>query len=627
MRPDRYGRRSERGASNVRGPRGDEITRLDGNFDEPELAGLAAELSRAGASARDAAGGGGSGPSIVFAADLRARLLTELPQPTVTAAAAPLAARAVPTAEWVPTHRERTAPQPLAPRISRRSPTILPAPRWTAIGAAAVLLLSVIGFNSSLLRPEVLTAEAGVASAATLVRDDSASTLLPGTELRVGDIVRVATDGRATIVTGSSEARLAGGAEVRIDVVSADRIALDQIDGRVFYRIVIEPGTTYTVETAALEWTAIGTAFDVNRESADAGERVTLTAVQHSVRLSGPTLEATIEEGRQVVVLLGDEPDLTTGDVPEATFHDPWLIENARTDLALGHPLGILDRLDLALASQNPTARPSTGSPTPIASADVTPIATVDATAEPAPTPTPTPTPRPTAPPTPRPTPKPTPKPTPEPTPAPTPGLGSISLSAAACHGGVLLDWGQFGGDGFNHYLVLRSTSTTIPAVYPPQGGASGVDGTYTTELGKTDGFDPTADGGGTLRYRAVAFGAEDQPLAASVVRSVTTKPVKALGGLTIGQVGPSTSFGWGPYGGPAGCFSFYKLAYSAEDSTPSYLDGAQIAWAGSDQGAGSTTVDGMAPGTYWFRLQAIRATGLGKFVVAQTSVVQFTVQ
>jgi hypothetical protein len=190
----------------------------------------------------------------------------------------------------------------------------------------------------------------------------------------------------------------------------------------------------------------------------------------------------------------------------------------------------------------------------------------------------------------------------------------------------VVLDWGQFGGAGFNHYLVLRSTSATIPVAYPPQGGASSVDGTYTTEPGTTDGFDPTGDGGGTIRYRAIAFGAEDQPLAASVVRSVTTKPVKALSGMTIGQAGASTSFAWGPYGGPAGCFSFYKLAYSAEDSTPSYLEGASVAWAGSDQGAGSTSVDGLEPGVYWFRLQAIRATSLGKFVVAQTSVVQHTV-
>jgi len=619
MRPDRYGRRSERGPSKVRGPRGEEITRLDGSVDDPELAGLAEELSRAGIAARDAVGRGASGPSPAFTDDLRARLLGSLPQSSADGVPAPFAERTL--------RREvRTPPEPLAPRISRRSPTILPAPRWTALGVAAVLVLSFIGFNTRLFRPEAPTAEASVALAATLVRDGMASTLVPGTQLRVGDVVRVAADGRATIVIGASEARLSGGAEVRIDVVSADRIILDQIDGRVFHRVLTETGTTYTVETAALDWTASGTAFDVDRESASAGERVTLTAVQHDVRLSGPVLEATIEEGRQAVVLLGDDPDIATGDVPEAAFHDSWLIENARTDLALGHPLGILDRLDLAQASQVPTAPPSTLSPTPVASADVTPIPTVDPTPPSATASTPKPTPRPTAPRTPRPTPKPTPKPTPEPTPAPTPGLGSISLSATACHGGVVLDWGQFGGAGFNHYLVLRSTSATIPAAYPPQGGASSVDGTYTTEPGTTDGFDPTGDGGGTIRYRAIAYGAEDHPLAASVVRSVTTKPVKALGGLTIGQAGASTSFAWSQYGGPAGCFSFYKLAYSADDSTPSYLDGASVAWAGGDLGAGSASVDGLEPGVYWFRLQAIRATSLGKFVVAQTSVVQHTV-
>jgi hypothetical protein len=37
--------------------------------------------------------------------------------------------------------------------------------------------------------------------------------------------------------------------------------------------------------------------------------------------------------------------------------------------------------------------------------------------------------------------------------------------------------------------------------------------------------------------------------------------------------------------------------------------------------------VSGLPSGTiYWLRLQAIRATSLGKFVVAQTVPVQFTV-
>jgi len=62
------------------------------------------------------------------------------------------------------------------------------------------------------------------------------------------------------------------------------------------------------------------------------------------------------------------------------------------------------------------------------------------------------------------------------------------------------------------------------------------------------------------------------------------------------------------------------------EDSTPSYLDGSSIAWVGSEAAVGEAVVEGLPAGTYWFRLQAIRATELGKFVVAETAVVQATI-
>lgn len=191
----------------------------------------------------------------------------------------------------------------------------------------------------------------------------------------------------------------------------------------------------------------------------------------------------------------------------------------------------------------------------------------------------------------------------------------------------MLLDWEAFEGGGFHHYLVLRNASSTIPTTYPPQGGVRRVDRTYTTSRDTTDGFDRIRDGGGaTAHYRAIAFDGGDQALAASAVRSVTTIAVERLGALAIAADGSSTTFGWDPYAGEAGCYSTYKLAYSAEDSTPNYVGGAPVAWSGSEQSASTASVDGLAPGTYWFRLQAIRVTSLGNFVVAQTSVVRYTV-
>ncbi len=190
-----------------------------------------------------------------------------------------------------------------------------------------------------------------------------------------------------------------------------------------------------------------------------------------------------------------------------------------------------------------------------------------------------------------------------------------------------MLDWAASGDSGFDHYLVLRSTSATIPAAYRPRDGARVVAGTYTTERTKTDGFDRTGRGGATARYRAIAFDHANNALAASTVRTAKTKPFKRLGALTVDSSGSSTRFDWSPFVGPAGCYTAYELAYSATDSTPGYVESDSIAWAGTSKAVATALVDGLAPGRYWFRLQAVRATSLGTFVVAQTSVVRYEVR
>lgn len=201
-----------------------------------------------------------------------------------------------------------------------------------------------------------------------------------------------------------------------------------------------------------------------------------------------------------------------------------------------------------------------------------------------------------------------------------------LSFAASACPGGVVLDWAAFSGAGFDHYLVLRSLSATIPGAYPPQDGARVVGGTYTTDRSATDGFDPIDRRGGTVHYRAIAFDHGNHALAASSVESVKTKPVKRLGGLTITAAQSSTRFDWTPFDGQASCYTMYKLSFSAADSTPGYLEGGSVAWSGTRQDVGTALVEGFSPGTYWFRLEAIRATSLGAFVVAQTSVVRYRV-
>lgn len=244
------------------------------------------------------------------------------------------------------------------------------------------------------------------------------------------------------------------------------------------------------------------------------------------------------------------------------------------------------------------------------------------------PIPTLEPTPVPTAVPTVKPTVKPTAKP--DPTPVPTPVVGSLSLWPTTCNGGVVLSWSMYAGAGsFNHYTTLRSTSPEIPAAYPPSGGAVDPGTTYTTRVEKTSAYDIGVDAGVTYYYRAMAFNADDGVIAASSVASAMGKPVKALGGLGAAAVAEGTKLTWAPYGGSAACFDYYKLVYSETNPEPAYLEGDPYLAAISDQAAGSYTASAaeLVPGkTYYLRVQALRSTALGTFLVAQTDVTTYLV-
>jgi len=124
-----------------------------------------------------------------------------------------------------------------------------------------------------------------------------------------------------------------------------------------------------------------------------------------------------------------------------------------------------------------------------------------------------------------------------------------------------------------------------------------------------------------------MAFNADDQVIAASDIVSATPKPVKLLGGLEVTPDAGGTRLSWTPYGGPEWCFDFYKIVYSLTDETPSYLDGDPYLAALSDQGASTFVSPDLVSGkTYFIRVQALRGTELGGFVVAQTEVATYTV-
>jgi len=271
--------------------------------------------------------------------------------------------------------------------------------------------------------------------------------------------------------------------------------------------------------------------------------------------------------------------------------------------------------------SASPTPAPSLEpTPTEVPSPSATPKATV----APTPVPTPVPTAEPTSEPTPAPTPKPTPKPTAKRSPVP---VASLSLSATGCNGGVVLAWSPYAGPGFAAYATLRSTSSSIPAAYPPAGGAVKVATSFAENPEVTSGYDlPEATA--TFYYRTLALGPGGSVLGASPVVSTAAKPIKALGPLAVGPAAGGTSVAWTPYGGLSACFSYYKVVWSLEHAEPSYLAG-DPAVPVEVQGASSLvlTPDQLVPGqAYFVRVQAIRVTGTGKFVVAQSDVFTYEV-
>jgi hypothetical protein len=278
-------------------------------------------------------------------------------------------------------------------------------------------------------------------------------------------------------------------------------------------------------------------------------------------------------------------------------------------------------------------APPATATPAPSAAPETTLQPTsvpTDApteapTAEPTIAPTPAPTPEPTEQPTPKPTPRPTAKPSPKPTPVP---ILDMTLAATPCNGGVVLGWSPYAGPSFAVYATLRSTSAGIPASYPPAEGVTKVGTSLTENPAATSAFDASGTAGALYYYRTLALDGAGKVLGASPVTSAAAKPVKALGPMTLAPAAEGTSVTWTPYGGLASCFSYYKIVWSTEHAEPSYLAGdPAVPVEGQGSGVAVLGPEQLVPAqTYFVRVQAIRVTDTGKFVVAQSDVTSYEV-
>ena len=231
---------------------------------------------------------------------------------------------------------------------------------------------------------------------------------------------------------------------------------------------------------------------------------------------------------------------------------------------------------------------------------------------------------------TPRPTPLPTVQPsssaeatrTPVPTPTPTPDPTLMELEAVSCEGGVLLDWSASTNPDFHHYSTLRSPEREIAPDYPPVAPAVDWGDTYTTDRFVTAAVDASILPSSRLWfYRVMAYDARGLAIAASSVRGARLQEPADLGTLGVGA-GPDgvTRLSWSAYDGEPRCFSAYRILAGSGGASPDTF--AVV----TDQAASSVTTDALRPGVgYQFRVEAVRSTTLGSFVLGETEIVAFT--
>ena len=192
-----------------------------------------------------------------------------------------------------------------------------------------------------------------------------------------------------------------------------------------------------------------------------------------------------------------------------------------------------------------------------------------------------------------------------------------------------MLEWSAMSDAQFHHYTVLRSRSEEIEPDYPPVAPAVDWGETYATDPFVTAAVDASLIPNDTVwSYRAMAYDALDQPIAVSPVRQASLLPVVALGAVTIGAADDgATRLAWDAFVGTPGCFSWYAVVASRTDPSPNAIYGSESVATISSRATNELVTRALVSGaTYFVRVQAIRATPMGEFLVAQTEVGTYTV-
>ena len=229
---------------------------------------------------------------------------------------------------------------------------------------------------------------------------------------------------------------------------------------------------------------------------------------------------------------------------------------------------------------------------------------------------TPRPNPTPTA--TPSASPDPTPTATPSPTPSPTPDPAALALEVTSCTGGVVLHWSASTDPDFHHYTALRSPEREIAPHWPPIAPAVDWGDTYATDRFVTSGADASIiPSDTTWFYRLMAYDADGAVIGSSPVRSGKLSPLDDLGPVEVEAAEDGRSgLRWDPYDGPADCFSHYRVQYGTA-GTPS-----TVLAIVSGRDTTDLLTDALRAGIgYQLRVQAVRATTLGAFVVGESEV------
>ena len=139
-------------------------------------------------------------------------------------------------------------------------------------------------------------------------------------------------------------------------------------------------------------------------------------------------------------------------------------------------------------------------------------------------------------------------------------------------------------------------------------------------------GFDSSAAPGVTLYYRTLALDGAGAVIATSDVGSAAALAVQGMGPLVVTPDPGGTRFSWTPFIGAGECFTYYKLTYTLDGSPPSYLEGDPYLLAAGDQAqATHVSADLVSGQTYTLRLQVIRGTDTGAFLVAHSDVSTYT--